>query len=411
MSASTPFNFSVRTGLLFTIEGAVLSLIAVTFILGFALLKWLRRTVITWGRERPSDPSDSSLFLNLMLADMIQALGIMPNIKWMSDAMITEGTLCTAQAALKQVGIVGVSLTSLVIALHTFAVLVLRWMPPRHASKLAVLLIWVCTGLIIGIPNAVHRNEYYYGPNGYWCWIRPNWTAELIVTEYLWVWLAAVAMLLIYTVMYCVMRGWFDIGRSADLPMTSGNAPTVEDIEEARQTKAIAKMMLYFPAVYIVTVLPNSISRWLYFSGTPPPAKFALFANTVFALSGLANFILFLTTRPTMVVGEKVVVVSEPPDSPRSPSISKRTYSESSSLGQLPDRKLKNQNQYALQDISRDTTIASRLLSDNDIEQSPMSLTPSLPSTGYLTANREHHGRSRKIVPEAEDEDEGRLPG
>jgi hypothetical protein len=40
--------------------------------------KWLQRTVLSWGRRnrRRPDASDSSLFLNLMVADLVQAIGM-----------------------------------------------------------------------------------------------------------------------------------------------------------------------------------------------------------------------------------------------------------------------------------------------------------------------------------------------
>jgi len=50
-------------------------------------------------------------------------------------------------------------------------------------------------------------------------------------------------------------------------------------------------------------MLPNTLSRWLEFFGTKPPHQFSLFANTIFALSGLFNLILFVLTRPHVVLG------------------------------------------------------------------------------------------------------------
>ena len=64
-----------------------------------------------------------------MLADLLQAIGTLPlsqffrsklfqgffpNVRWMALARVESGTLCTAQAVLKQIGIVNVSLSSLV---------------------------------------------------------------------------------------------------------------------------------------------------------------------------------------------------------------------------------------------------------------------------------------------------------
>ena len=61
-----------------------------------------------------------------------------------------------------------------------------------------------------------------------------------------------------------------------------------------------------YPAVYIFCVLSNSIARWLSFTGHNPPHKFILFANTIYALSGFFNFLVFYLTRKAMVIGEQI---------------------------------------------------------------------------------------------------------
>ena len=53
------------------------------------------------------------------------------------------------------------------IAVHTFSVLVLRWRGPEYISKLAVLMIWGFTALVVAIPYSFHKNERYYGEAGY----------------------------------------------------------------------------------------------------------------------------------------------------------------------------------------------------------------------------------------------------
>ena len=42
------------------------------------------------------------------------------------------------------------------IAVQTFCVLVLRWRAPNYISKLVVLMIWIFTTLVIGIPNCLY---------------------------------------------------------------------------------------------------------------------------------------------------------------------------------------------------------------------------------------------------------------
>ena len=72
------------------------------------------------------------------------------------------------------------------------------------------------------------------------CWIKSDFKKEQIITEYLWVWLAAVLMAILYTIMFGVMRGWFTIGR---LRHGTGQPAEIET-EEGRETKAIAILML-----------------------------------------------------------------------------------------------------------------------------------------------------------------------
>lgn len=58
-----------------------------------------------------SDATGSSLFWNLMMADLLQAIACLPSIRWMLDGVITEGSLCTAQAVIQQFGVNGAALS------------------------------------------------------------------------------------------------------------------------------------------------------------------------------------------------------------------------------------------------------------------------------------------------------------
>jgi hypothetical protein len=254
----------------------------------------------------PSDATSSLLFLNLMVADLVQALGVTPNIKWLTDGAVTEGSLCTAQSVLKQIGIVGVALTSSAIAFHTFSILVLRRKGPAQLPKYIVVGIWTLVALIIGSGNAAHRNEVYYGPTQFWCWITDKFKAEQIVTEYLWVWISGCSMIILYGIMFAVIRRWFNSTKGTHWYNQPYKGASDVESDDDKKIRAVANSMLYFPAIYIVCVFPNTLARWLYFSDpSPPPYLFTLFANTIYDLSGVCNLILFLITRPTFVVGSQ----------------------------------------------------------------------------------------------------------
>lgn len=257
----------------------------------------------------PSDATSSGLFLNLMFADLIQAFGNMPDIRWMTIGNVLPGTLCTSQAILKQVGIVGVSITSLAIALHTFAVLVLHWKGPRNFTKYVIIGIWTFVFVDIGIGNLVHRNEVYYGKNGYWCWIVPKYEGAGIGTEYLWVWLAGFMMLILYGIMFAIIRRWINVAHGIHWKNQLPRNVLGTESDEDRKIKAVANSLLLYPAVYIFCVFPNSLSRWLYFTNGlkhPVPYEFSLFASSLYGLSGMLNLVVFLLTRPKVVMGHSL---------------------------------------------------------------------------------------------------------
>lgn len=75
---------------------------------------------------------------------------------------------------MKQMGDVGVALTTLTIATHTFLVLGLRWHPPTRILSIpvpfiVVSLIWTFIVLAIAIPAGLHQTSDapYYSNTGY----------------------------------------------------------------------------------------------------------------------------------------------------------------------------------------------------------------------------------------------------
>jgi hypothetical protein len=79
------------------------------------------------------------------------------------------------------------------------------------------------------------------------CWISDDFKTEKIVTEYLWVWLAAVVMTILYSVMFAVMRGWFIIDNGIHW-YKNYNPSDIEkeeiETEEGKEMKAIANLLL-----------------------------------------------------------------------------------------------------------------------------------------------------------------------
>lgn len=75
--------------------------------------------------------------------------------------------------------------------------------------------------------------------------------------------------------------------------------PTTD--EGRARANAVAMQMLFYPAVYIVTVFPIAIVRWITFSGQYVPFPATCFASMLFSSSGLFHVILFALTRPRLL--------------------------------------------------------------------------------------------------------------
>ncbi|TFK21879.1 hypothetical protein FA15DRAFT_672092 [Coprinopsis marcescibilis] len=405
MDSDAVFTFEERLGISFVVQSSFMSAAAVSVLLVYALYRWLKRMRILKrdGSRVQADVTDSSLFLNLMLADLLQALGGMPSIRWMREGRITEGPLCTAQAVIKQIGINGVALTSLAIAVQTFSVLILRWRAPRRISKLLVLGVWIFTALVVSIPYAVHRNKPYYGITGYWCWIYSQRRTEQIVSEYLWVWTAAILMAVLYGFMFFVIRGFVVIEKGRVSWVSSRDRIKQEldeaESEEEEENRYLANLLLFYPAVYIFCMFPNTIARWMSFSGHTIPYQVTLFASALFAFSGMFNVILFFITRPELVVG--------PGQEPASPAIDNDTPSHAK-FGHLPRTERANdtigtnvtggnkrfEQQASDGDLGQGFTTASaykgQLILDSQLYQSPRGAERILPHSGSSVTTSPH---------------------
>jgi hypothetical protein len=236
--------------------------------------------------------------MSLLFFDFIQSIGSVLHIPWIYNARVEEGLTCSVQGVFKQFGDVGVALTTSSIAIHTFLLLAFKMdLRPIHA-KLVVAGTYIFVTLLVAIGFAMGARlklPSIYGDTGYWCWITKEFDDERVALEYLWLWTAAFISLLCYGGMALIIRGNLVFGQSG--PKFQGRTK-MSVITQPHSS--IVWQMLFYPAVYIITVIPISISRFLSFGGNNVPYPVLFFSSCLFSASGLLNSLLFAYTRPSL---------------------------------------------------------------------------------------------------------------
>jgi len=302
-------------GLAFNVETGLISAASV-----FILLCLVVRNVVRNIRYPP--PESWSLlrthvdvyFLTLMIFDFIHGVFAVLDAKWIHDGKVSCSTFCTVQGAGRNVGSTGIALTTLAIAIHTFLVIFFNWTPPRGPLVPLLVVTVFCTFILCFVILESTRNNEFYEPTPFWCWIGSQFTSARIIGQYGWLWLAAFVSLILYIPLYFRLRGnilvdperWWRIRfrkLSSPIEVTKGELPPLPPSSDAT---AQALNMLMYPACYMILVLPLSLTRWIGYAlevqGKELPFALAIIGLAVYGLSGIVNVALFMLTRPNLLL-------------------------------------------------------------------------------------------------------------
>ncbi|KAJ7188935.1 hypothetical protein C8R46DRAFT_877398 [Mycena filopes] len=252
------------------------------------------------------DPMDV-LMLSLFVGDLVQALGGVMDIQWVHTGVVILGPFCTAQGVVEQLGETTAAMTTLLIALFTFAGVWFRSGSTTVATML-VILVWLFVVLIIAIGNATHRGAFE-SPVPYWCWIGQQYLGYRLAGEYIWFWITLAVSILVYITLFLWARGNIQISDTAwwrfSVHRRSSSAK-MDAAERARRRRSYA--MIAYPACYCLLLIPLSIVRWVEFAQErggrantiPAAATFAV--SSVYRLSGALNVLLLLSTKPNSML-------------------------------------------------------------------------------------------------------------
>ncbi|KAJ3570140.1 hypothetical protein NP233_g4601 [Leucocoprinus birnbaumii] len=226
--------------------------------------------------------------------------------------------LCQAQGYLRQVGDNSVALFSLLIGFDTFFVLTYGWRANKYVNigALAAVCLFIVLLAIVPGMGVSHKGPPYMGTTGYWCWITSSYLAYQISLEYLWMWIAALVQLILYGLIALVMRRCLIVDSESKyrlrLRTRDGTSSTIDSSrsdelgKERKENEMIANLMLFYPAIYIICVLPLSIARWKQFIQCAQSPAAIIVTNCIFELSGLLTVLLYTFTRPALVSGRNL---------------------------------------------------------------------------------------------------------
>ncbi|TFK26291.1 hypothetical protein FA15DRAFT_588770 [Coprinopsis marcescibilis] len=227
---STGFTIGQQVSMFITVEASIFSGIATLGLLSYKLFLFLRRSFRKQLEKREEDACDSSLFISLMVGEVLRSIGATMTLRWVLDGSITHDTFCVAQGYIKLIGTNAIDFTY-AITVQTFCILILRWKAPKHLAKFFTMAVWTVVLLITVISFAVHRNDLM-GPTNFWCWIPRKHRVTQIMAEYIWMWTIGVVTAILYGLGYFVVRGKLTLGRNRTGDHLGMDA---EDDQELRQ--------------------------------------------------------------------------------------------------------------------------------------------------------------------------------
>ncbi|KAH9014334.1 hypothetical protein EDB85DRAFT_2157473 [Lactarius pseudohatsudake] len=284
-------NSSILTnGQSIGLTGAVI----VVFILIVRNLLRYRKSLPNGDWKLLRTPADIYM-LSLFSYDLVQAVGGILNVRWAHDGIVTTGPYCTAQGIIKQMGALGVALLTLILTIHTFTTAL--WRVGAEARSFAFgVVAFTCVFVVlwVGISNGVHKD--FEMPTPFWCWIGPKYNGERLAGEYIWMWIALFASVVMYVPVHFWMKGHLSVDGDKWYKFR-----LVKSDVEYSQRRATLGILLY-PLAYSVMVIPLSVSRWLQVSHQNVPSATTMFGLVMFNLSGALNVLLFLIVRPDLLL-------------------------------------------------------------------------------------------------------------
>lgn len=243
-------------------------------------------------------------FVSLLVANLLQAIGAVINIRWIIDRTVEPGTLCSFQGGVKQAGNVGTAVWSFILSVYVFRILFLRTTSSTAIRYLVLGWGWLAIVFVVMIgPLAIQTDTKgpYFGPTGYWCWITHAYPQEQMYLEYFFEFLSSGLSFVLYIFILLRVRGNLVRGRDGwhlrFVPRSERWMLAISRDWLDSSMMRVAARLVWHPVCYGILLVPVAISRFIQFGGAPIPFWATMFTDTLFNLQGLVNVVLLVTTR------------------------------------------------------------------------------------------------------------------
>ncbi|PLW18719.1 hypothetical protein PCANC_12574 [Puccinia coronata f. sp. avenae] len=301
-----------RNGLLIVAGAASLSLLATLFLLLYVTVLSIvskQKPGCTWASARLvfMQTSFGPIFLNLVFADMLLAIGLMHNfITFNERGAVTASVTCTSQGILIQLADVASALLNLLIAVETFIILsngpILSWY--TQFSTVAIWMLSCCFAVLGFLSFSSLELHSFYNWNGAWCWISPDYLTYQVTfhSEY---GLTTKGRVTFYGALLFVLPppsspSTINSMSSCQSELTKTNK---RQRVGSRGLRVVARTMLVYPITFVAYCIPLTVMSLIenHRRSTLSPVA-ALILSTLFALRGAIDVLAFGMTRNVFIL-------------------------------------------------------------------------------------------------------------
>ncbi|KAJ7106489.1 hypothetical protein C8R43DRAFT_906126, partial [Mycena crocata] len=228
----------------------------------------------------------------LLIANIVSGAAGLMGLSQLVNGGIQEGTYCTTQAVVMQIGNFAGAYFTVAIGIHTFNSLVLK----RRQS------VWICaTTISIGWLIAAAAPLLYkaqklgphYGISGLSCGIRNVYPQSLFFFHLLPIFITSIMSALLYSIIFLVLRGTLVIRGGLKLALDPNERWGGNVQNYHRFVARIARSMLWS---YILFLVPYSATRLIDLSGRVCPYPLLVTAYVFWFMLGVANVLSLYNT-------------------------------------------------------------------------------------------------------------------